>query len=144
MSEDASSRCPACTAVLVPGTVECPWCGHLMTPKAEESPAEVVIDAFAAEEESAPTSAEPARDEQPETPVYLTQEPGLSELPPASSCASAISLKVLGIVLAVFSLLALVYFFFQVTSGRLPRVVLALPVFGMMIGLISVAVGQRR
>lgn len=144
MSEDASSRCPACTAVLVPGMVECPWCGHLMTPKAEESPAEVVIDALAAEEESAPTSAEPARDEQTETPVYLTQGPGLSELPPAPSRAPAISLKVLGIVLAVFSLLALVYFFFQVANGKLPRVVLALPVFGMMIGLISVAVGQRR
>lgn len=144
MSEDASSRCPACTAVLVPGTVECPWCGHLMTPKAEESPAEVVIDALAAEEKSAPTSAEPARDEQPETPVYLTQEPGLSELPPVPSRAPAISLKALGVVLAVFSLLALVYFFFQVANGKLPRVVLALPVFGMMIGLISVAVSQRR
>ncbi len=144
MSEDASSHCPACTAVLLPGTVECPWCGHLMTPKAEESLAEVVIDALAAEEESAPTSAEPARDEQTETPVYLTQGPGLSELPPAPSRAPAISLKALGIVLAVFSLLALVYFFFQVANGKLPRVVLALPVFGMMIGLISVAVGQRR
>jgi len=143
MSEDASSCCPACTAVLFPGTVECPWCGHLMSPEAEESPAEAVLGAQA-EEESAPTSAEPARDEQPDTPVHFTQEPGLSELPPASSRASAISLKVLGIVLAVFSLLALVYFFFQVASGRLPRVVLALPVFGMMIGLISVAVGQRR
>jgi hypothetical protein len=115
-----------------------------MTPKAEESLAEVVIDALAAEEESAPTSAEPARDEQTETPVYLTQGPGLSELPPAPSRAPAISLKALGIVLAVFSLLALVYFFFQVANGKLPRVVLALPVFGMMIGLISVAVGQRR
>lgn len=122
MSEDASSRCPACTAVLLPGTVECPWCGHLMTPKAEESLAEVVIDALAAEEEPAPTSAEPARDEQTEKPVYLTQEPGLSELPPASSRArhqpESAGGRIGGVFPACFGLLFLPGREWKITAGR--------------------------
>ena len=42
MSEKTNIHCPACTAELPPGTVECPWCGHLMTPKGEVTQQEVV------------------------------------------------------------------------------------------------------
>lgn len=50
----------------------------------------------------------------------------------------------MGIVLTGFSFLALGYFIFQVLKGTLPQLVLLLPIFGMIIGLISVAVAQKR
>jgi len=80
---------------------------------------------------------EPAR-------VPTPTEPGFSEPPLVSKKAPASSLKVMGIILTIFSFLALVFFVFQVLDGRFTRLVLLLPIIGMIIGLISIAVGQKR
>jgi len=144
-----------------------------MTPKAEETPSEEaperIEDWFEPEpipesEESAqpPVPAEPAQPPVPEEPsqppvppepaqppvteaaVFPVAEPGLTEIAPLTGQASASNLKVMGIILTIFSFLALLFFAFQVFQGKLPLLVLVVPIFGMMIGLISVAVGQKR
>lgn len=200
MSEETNVQCPACTAELTPQTVECPWCGHLMTRKVEETPSEEapdrIRDWFEPEptpmsEESAqpPVPEEPAQPPMPEEPtqppvpeelaqplvpedptqpvvpeeptqpampeepaqppvpeaaVFPVAEPGLTEIAPVPSPAPAGNLKVMGIILTIFSFLALLFFVYQVFQGKLPTLVLVVPIFGMMIGLISVAVGQKR
>ena len=164
MSEETKIQCPACTAELLPETIECPWCGHMMTPKAEETPSEEapdrIKDWFEPEpiplpEEPAepplpevpaepPLPAEPAEPKDPQATILPVAEPGLTEISPVPVRAPASSLKVMGIVLTIFSFLALVYFIFQVLKGTLPQLVLLLPIFGMIIGLISVAVAQKR
>ena len=164
MSEETKIQCPACTAELPPETIECPWCGHVMTPNAEETPSEEnpdrIRDWF--EPELAPVPSEPATIPQPTEPaqpsvptepaqpilteaaVFPVPEPGLTEFSPVPAREPARSLKVMGIILTVFSFLALGYFIFQVLKGTLPQLVLLLPIFGMIIGLISVAVAQKR
>ena len=164
MSEETNVQCPACTAELTPGTVECPWCGHLMTPKAEETPSEEaperIRDWFEPEpiplpeepaqppvpEEPAqpPVPEEPAQPPVPEAAVFSVAEPGLTEIAPVPGRAPASNLKVMGIILIIFSLLALAFFAYQVLQDNLPRLVLVVPIFGMLIGFISVAVSQRR
>lgn len=200
MSEETNVQCPACTAELTSETVECPWCGHLMTPRAEETPSEEaperIKDWFEPEaipvpEEPAqppvpeelaqpPVPEEPAQPPVPEEPgqplvteepdqplvpeepaqpdvpeepaqplvpeaaVFPVAEPGLTEISPAPGTAPAGNLKVMGIILTIFSFLALLFFAYQVFQGKLPTLVLVVPIFGMMIGLISVAVGQKR
>ena len=173
MSEETKIQCPACTAELTPETVECPWCGRLMTPKAEEKPSEEaperIRDWF--EPEPAPVPSEPAPiplpaepDEplvpeepiQPPLPselpepvvptvaVFPVAEPGLTEIAPVPGRAPASNLKMMGIILTIFSFLALLFFAFQVFQEKLPPLVLVVPIFGMMIGLISIMVGQKR
>ena len=164
MSEETKIQCPACTAELTPETIECPWCGHMMTPKAEEihseevpdrikdwfepepapSPSEPAAIPQPAEPAQPPVPTEPAQPIMPEASVFPVPEPGLTELSPVPASAPTSSLKVMGIVLTGFSFLALGYFIFQVLKGTLPQLVLLLPIFGMIIGLISVAVAQKR
>jgi len=43
MSEETKVQCPACTAELTPGTVECPWCGRLISPKKDETLVDVIL-----------------------------------------------------------------------------------------------------
>jgi len=142
MSEKSNVRCPACTAELPPGTVECPWCGHLMTPKGEVTQQEVVSQPQGeiVEPEPTPLPTEP----EPEASVLPVAEPGLTELPPAPILTSSSKLKVAGIFLIIFSLLALVFFVYHVRLDNLPRPVLLVPIFGMLIGFISIAVAQKR
>ncbi len=173
MSEETNVQCPACTAELTAETIECPWCGHMMTPKAEEKPSEEaperIRDWF--EPEPIPLPEEPAEPPVPEEPtqppvpdeptqppvpseppepvvptvaVFPVAEPGLTELSPIPGRESASNLKVMGIILTVFSFLALLFFAFQVFQEKLPLLVLVVPIFGMIIGLISIAVGQKR
>ncbi len=165
MSEETKVQCPACTAELTPGTVECPWCGHLLTPRVQEVllaelaqaeeelaepepvavPEEPELIPLPEEPESIPEPTEPAPElPLPEASVFPVSEPGLTELAPDVRLSPARNLKVMGIVLTIFSFLSLAYFIFQVLKGTLPQTVLLLPIFGMMIGLISVAVAQRR
>lgn len=164
MSEETKIQCPACTAELTPETIECPWCGHMMTPKAEEIPSEEVPDRIKDwfEPEPAPSPSEPAAIPQPTEPaepllpeepaqpvkpevtIHAVAEPGLTEISPVPARTPASSLKVMGIILVIFSFFALGYFIFQVLKGTLPQLVLLLPIFGMIIGLISVAVAQKR
>lgn len=174
MSEETKVQCPACTAELTPGTVECPWCGHLLTPRVQEvllaelaqaeeelaEPEPVAVPEepdliplpeepepipLPEEPEPIPEPAEPAPESPfPETSVFPVAEPGLTELAPEVRLSPARNLKVMGIILTIFSFLSLAYFIFQVLKGTLPQTVLLLPIFGMMIGLISVAVAQRR
>ena len=156
MSEETNIQCPACTAELPPETVECPWCGHLMTPRVEDvllaELAQAEKEHLEPEAAQPPTESEPAslpEETEPEAPlpdatVFVVEEPGLTEFAPAPVVSPSGSLKVMGIVLIIFSFLALVFFIFQVFQGKLPQIVLALPVFGMLIGFISVAVAQRR
>ncbi len=147
MSEETNIQCPACTAELTSGTIECPWCGHMMTPRIEQ----VLMEELTKQEEenSEPALAElpeePASEPPlPEEPVFAVAEPGLTELPVLPGRTSPGNLKVMGIVLTVFSFLALLFFAFQVFQDKLPPLVLVVPIFGMMIGLISIAVGQKR
>ena len=142
MSEKTNIHCPACTAELPPGTVECPWCGHLMTPKSEVTPQEVVSQPQGKIVEPEPTPL-PTGTETEES-VLPVAEPGLTELPPAPILTSSSKLKVMGIFLIIFSLLALVFFVYHVRLDNLPRPVLLVPIFGMLIGFISIAVGQKR
>jgi len=165
MSEETKIQCPACTAELTPDTVECPWCGHLMTPKAEEKPSEEAPDRIKDwfEPEPTPMPEEPAEPPVPEEPtqptmpseppqpavpavaVFPVAEPGLTEIAPVPGRAPASNLKVMGIILTIFSFLALLFFAFQVVQGKLSTfLVLVVPIFGMMIGLISIIVGQKR
>ena len=164
MSEEPNVQCPACTAELTPETIECPWCGHMMTPKAEEKPSEEAPDRIKDwfEPEPIPLPEEPAQPPMPEEPtqppvpseppqpavptvaVFPVAEPGLTEIAPVPGRAPASNLKVMGIILTIFSFLALLFFGFQVLQDNLPRLVLLVPIFGMLIGLVSVAVGQRR
>lgn len=163
MSEETKIQCPACTAELAPGTVECPWCGYLIPPKKEESLVDVILGSQTEEIEPEPVAepSEPAQPQEeiiepeaipeplPEAPlpkasVYPVSEPGLTELAPDVRLSPARNLKVMGIILTIFSFLSLAYFIFQVLKGTLPQTILLLPIFGMMIGLISVAVAQRR
>ncbi len=147
MSEETNVQCPACTAELPPATIECPWCGHLLTPRIEQ----VLMDELAQQQEEnsepAPAEhpAEPASEPPvPEVPVFAVAEPGLTELPVLPGRSSPGNLKVMGIILIVFSFLALVFFVYQVLQDKLPQLVLLVPVFGMLIGFVSVAVGQKR
>jgi hypothetical protein len=163
MSEEAKVQCPACTAELTSGTVECPWCGHLISPKKDETLVDVILGSQSEVLELEPVTLpeEPAQLQEeiiapeaipepaPESPmpdatVYPVSEPGLTELAPDVRLSPARNLKVMGIVLTIFSFLSLAYFIFQVLKGTLPQTILLLPIFGMMIGLISVAVAQRR
>ena len=154
MTDEKTVQCPACTADLPPGTIECPWCGHVMAPKPDESlptptppaPARVPSPAVPTPPEPAevPLPTEPAQPREPKVALTPAAEPGLSEIPLGSKKAPASSLKVMGIVLTIFSFLALVFFVFQVLDGRFTRLVLLLPIIGMIIGLISMAVGQKR
>ncbi len=165
MSEETKIQCPACTAELPAGTVQCPWCGYLLTPKVEEShveaPAQLQEEVVEPEPtllpekpEPIPLPEEPTQSPVPEEPepqppapeasVFSVAEPGLSELPPEIRRAPASTLKAMGIFLTIFSFLALGFFIFQVLKGTLPQSVLLLPIFGMMLGLISVAIAQRR
>lgn len=155
MSEETKIQCPACTAELTPGTIECPWCGHLMTSKVEETPSEEAPDRIKEwfepepiplpeEPAEAPVPAEPPQPSVPTTTVFPVAEPGLTEIAPVPGQAPASSLKVMGIILTVFSFLALLFFAFQVFQDKLPLLVLLFPIFGMIIGLISVVVGQKR
>lgn len=164
MSEETKIQCPACTAELTTETIECPWCGHMMTPKAEEKPSEEaperIRDWFEPEpiplpeepaqpavpEEPAQPSIpeEPAKPIMPETAVFSVAEPGLTEIAPVPGRAPVSNLKVMGIILTIFSFLALLFFAFQVFQDKLPSLVLLVPIFGMMIGLISITVGQKR
>lgn len=155
MSEETKIQCPACTAELPAETVECPWCGRLLTPKVEAAHAET---AFVPQEETIEPEAtllpaepeptllpeEPNQPAEPEAPSFIVAEPGLTELPMPPGQSSSNSLKVMGIIMTIFSFLALGFFITQVLNGNLPRLVLLLPIFGLLIGLISVAVGQRR
>ena len=142
MSEKTNVQCPACTAELPPETVECPWCGHLMTPRGEVTQQEVVSQPQGeiVEPEPTPLPTEP----EPEASVSPVAEPGLTELAPARILTSSSKLKVMGIFLIIFSLLALVFFVYHVRLDNLPRLVLLVPIFGMLIGFISVVVGQKR
>jgi len=156
MSEEIKVQCPACTAELTPGTVECPWCGHLMTPRvedvllaelaqAEEERIEPEPTQLLAEDEPAPLPEEPAPESPlPEASVFVVDEPGLTELAPAPILSSSSNLKVMGIILIIFSFLALVFFVFQVFQGNLSRLVLLVPILGMLIGFVSVLVAQKR
>ena len=165
MSEETKIQCPACTAELTPDTVECPWCGHMMTPKVEEKPSEEAPDRIKDwfEPEPTPMPEEPAEPPVPEEPtqptmpseppqpvvpavaVFPIAEPGLTEIAPVPGRAPASNLKVMGIILTIFSFLALLFFAFQVVQGKLSTfLVLVVPIFGMMIGLISIIVGQKR
>ncbi|GEM_PF-1238179 len=165
MSEETKIQCPACTAELTPDTVECPWCGHMMTPKVEEKPSEEAPDRIKDwfEPEPTPMPEEPAEPPVPEEPtqptmpseppqpavpavaVFPVAEPGLTEIAPVPGRAPASNLKVMGIILTIFSFLALLFFAFQVVQGKLSTfLVLVVPIFGMMIGLISIIVGQKR
>ena len=156
MSEETKVQCPACTAELTPGTVECPWCGHLMTPRvgdillaelaqAEEERIEPEPTQLLAEAEAAPLPEEPAPESpMPEASVFVVDEPGLTELAPAPIISSSSNLKVMGIILIIFSFLALVFFVFQVFQGNLSRLVLLVPILGMLIGFVSVLVAQKR
>ena len=91
-----------------------------------------------------PVPEEPAEPAVPEAAVFPVAEPGLTEIAPVPGQAPASSLKMMGIILTIFSFLALLFFAFQVFQGKLPLLVLVVPIFGMMIGLISVVVGQKR
>ena len=142
MSEKTNIHCPACTAELPPGTVECPWCGHLMTPKGEVTQQEVVSQPQGEIGEPEPTPL-PTGSETEES-VFPVAEPGLTELPPAPILRSSSKLKVAGIFLIIFSLLALVFFVYHVRLDNLPRLVLLVPIFGTLIGFISIAVSQKR
>ena len=165
MSEETKIQCPACTAELTPDTVECPWCGHMRTPKVEEKPSEEAPDRIKDwfEPEPTPMPEEPAEPPVPEEPtqptmpseppqpvvpavaVFPIAEPGLTEIAPVPGRAPASNLKVMGIILTIFSFLALLFFAFQVVQGKLSTfLVLVVPIFGMMIGLISIIVGQKR
>ena len=147
MSEETKVQCPACTAELTPGTVECPWCGHLMSPRVEDI---LLAELAQAEEEliepePIPLPEEPAPESPlPEASVFVINEPGLTELAPAPILSSSSNLKVMGIILIVFSFLALVFFVFQVFQGNLSRLVLLVPIMGMLIGFVSVLVAQKR
>ena len=142
MSEKTNVHCHACTAELPPETVECPWCGHLMTPRGEVTQQEVISQPQGeiVEPEPTPLPTEP----EPEASVSPVAEPGLTELAPARILTSSSKLKVMGIFLIIFSLLALVFFVYHVRLDNLPRLVLLVPIFGMLIGFISVVVGQKR
>lgn len=155
MSEETKIQCPACTAELTPGTIECPWCGHLLTPKVEETPSEEAPDRIKEwfepepiplpeEPAKAPVPAEPPQPSVPTTTFFAVAEPGLTEIAPVPGRAPASSLKVMGIILTIFSFLALLFFAFQVFQDKMPLLVLLFPIFGMIIGLISVVVGQKR
>jgi len=144
MSEEKSVQCPACTAELLPGTVECPWCGHLMTPKTKVEQPEEAAQPQAETLEPEPLPSEPAQPPVPKVSVSVVDEPGLTEISPVPGRAPASNLKVMGIILTIFSFLALGFFISQVLKGTLSQLVLLLPIFGMMIGLISVSVGQKR
>lgn len=91
----------------------------------------------------APVPDEPARPITPDAAVFSVAEPGLTEIAPVPSKTPASNLKVMGIILTIFSFLALLFFAFQVFQGNLPPLVLVVPIFGMMIGLISIIVGQK-
>jgi len=136
-----------------------------MTPKAEEKPSEEAPDRIKDwfEPEPTPMPEEPAEPPVPEEPtqptmpseppqpavpavaVFPVAEPGLTEIAPVPGRAPASNLKVMGIILTIFSFLALLFFAFQVVQGKLSTfLVLVVPIFGMMIGLISIIVGQKR
>jgi hypothetical protein len=98
-----------------------------------------------AEAEPAPLPEEPAPESPlPEVSVFVIDEPGLTELAPAPILSSSSNLKVMGIILIVFSFLAMVFFVFQVFQGNLSRLVLLVPILGMLIGFVSVLVAQKR
>jgi hypothetical protein len=143
MSEETNVQCPACTAELPPQTIECPWCGHLLTPSTEEKQPEETLQPQEQILAPEPQPSEPAESNKPEA-VFTVAEPGLTEISPVPSRAPASNLKVMGIILIIFSIFALAYFLAQVIKGNLPQLVLVVPIFGMIIGLISVAVGQKR
>ena len=155
MSEETNVQCPACTAELPLETVECPWCGHLMTPRVEA----ILLEELAQQQEEGiepepiplpaepaqpPVPSDPAKPIVPEAAVFPVAEPGLTEIAHVPGRAPASNLKVMGIILTIFSFLALLFFAFQVFQDKLPTLVLLVPIFGMMVGLISVAVGQKR
>jgi len=137
----------------------------MMTPKVEEKPSEEAPDRIKDwfEPEPTPMPEEPAEPPVPEEPtqptmpseppqpavpavaVFPVAEPGLTEIAPVPGRAPASNLKVMGIILTIFSFLALLFFAFQVVQGKLSTfLVLVVPIFGMMIGLISIIVGQKR
>lgn len=91
-----------------------------------------------------PVPEEPAQPMMPEPAVFSVAEPGLTEIVPVANQASVSNLKVMGIILTIFSFLALLFFAFQVFQEKLPPLVLVVPIFGMIIGLISIVVGQKR
>ena len=156
MSEEIKVQCPACTAELTPGTVECPWCGHLMTPRVEDillaelaQAEEELIEPEPAQLPTEPELIPPPEEPTPESPlpeasVFVVDEPGLTELAPAPILSSSSNLKVMGIILIIFSFLALVFFVFQVFQGNLSRLLLLVPILGMLIGFVSVLVAQKR
>ncbi|HOU00584.1 MAG TPA: hypothetical protein PLE00_07900 [Anaerolineaceae bacterium] len=113
-----------------------------MTPRGEVTQQEVISQPQGeiVEPEPTPLPTEP----EPEASVSPVAEPGLTELAPARILTSSSKLKVMGIFLIIFSLLALVFFVYHVRLDNLPRLVLLVPIFGMLIGFISVAVGQKR
>ena len=134
-------------------------------PKVEEKPSEEAPDRIKDwfEPEPTPMPEEPAEPPVPEEPtqptmpseppqpavpavaVFPVAEPGLTEIAPVPGRAPASNLKVMGIILTIFSFLALLFFAFQVVQGKLSTfLVLVVPIFGMMIGLISIIVGQKR
>ncbi len=107
-------------------------------------PAEPAQPSVPEEPSQPPVADEPAQPLVPEAAVFPVAEPGLTEITPVPGQVPASNLKVMGIILTIFSFLALLFFAFQVFQGKLPLLVLVVPIFGMMIGLISVAVGQKR
>jgi len=119
-------------------------------PPVPEEPAELPVPpepmqpAVPEEQVQPPMPQEPPKPIMPEAAVFPVAEPGLTEIAPVRGQAPASNLKVMGIILSVFSFFALLFFAFQVIKDTLPPLVLVVPIFGMMIGLISIAVGQRR
>ena len=109
-------------------------------PPTPEMPAEPPIPEEPAQP---PVPEKPAQPPVLEAAVFSVAEPGLTEIAPVPGRAPASNLKVMGIILTIFSFLALLFFAFQVFQEKLPPLVLVVPIFGMMIGLISVVVGQK-
>jgi hypothetical protein len=113
--------------------------------QAEEEIIELESTQLLAEAEPAPLPEEPAPESPlPEASVFVVDDPGLTELAPSPILSSSSNLKVMGIILIIFSFLALVFFVFQVFQGNLSRLVLLVPILGMLIGFVSVLVAQKR
>jgi hypothetical protein len=113
--------------------------------QAEEERIEPEPTQLLAEAEAAPLPEEPAPESpMPEASVFVVDEPGLTELAPAPIISSSSNLKVMGVILIIFSFLALLFFVFQVFQGNLSRLVLLVPILGMLIGFVSVLVAQKR
>jgi hypothetical protein len=113
--------------------------------QAEEDLIEPEPAQLPAEPEPIPLPEEPEPEAPlPEATVFVVDEPGLTELAPSPILSSSSNLKVMGIILIIFSFLALVFFVFQVFQGNLSRLVLLVPILGMLIGFFSVLVAQKR